>query len=101
MDLSIIEPADIPSRIGTETVFTGTAIYITNGQRVLNLPSNIFSPSTRVTVSIVEVDGNNVPFIGSARMTVHNVRPYQGGVHTWVNIEWSSALRIRASFFWE
>ncbi|HEX2317292.1 MAG TPA: hypothetical protein VHJ17_26325 [Thermomonospora sp.] len=84
-----------------EAVFTGTAIFVARGQVILNATSGVFTPSTRVTASIVEVDGGNVPFIGSARLTIHNVQPYQGGVRVWVNIEWSSNLRVRVSYFWE
>ncbi|QXJ24705.1 hypothetical protein AGRA3207_006082 [Actinomadura graeca] len=85
----------------TRAVFTGFAFFNTRGQVILNATSGAFTPSTRVVVSIVEVDANNVPFIGSARMTIHNVRPYQGGVHVWANIEWDSNLRVRATFQWE
>jgi hypothetical protein len=84
-----------------EAVFTGTATFVAHGQVVLNATSNAFSPSTRVIASIVEIDSNGVPSIGAARMTIHNVRPYHGGVQVSANIEWDSNLRVRVSYLWE
>ncbi|MEV3926896.1 hypothetical protein [Actinomadura coerulea] len=84
-----------------DAVFSGTAVFVAHGQVILNGTSNVFTPATRVTASIVEIDNAGVPFIGSARMTIHNVRPYQGGAQVWANIEWNANLRVRVSYFWE
>ncbi|WP_242903321.1 hypothetical protein [Actinomadura terrae] len=84
-----------------DAVFTGTATFTTHGQVILTATSGVFTPNSRVTASITELDANGVPFIGAARLTIHNVSPFQGGVRVWANIEWGSNLRVRVSFFWE
>ncbi|MEU8310179.1 hypothetical protein AB0C84_42070 [Actinomadura sp. NPDC048955] len=66
-----------------------------------NATSSAFTPGTRVVASIVEIDNACIPLIGAARMTIHNVRPYQGGVQVWANIEWNANLRVRVSRIWE
>jgi hypothetical protein len=48
-----------------------------------------------VTAGIGEMDGNNIPFIGDAVMTVHNVAPFNGGVFVRVNVAWDSPLRFQ------
>ncbi|WP_149264576.1 hypothetical protein [Actinomadura sp. K4S16] len=92
---------ETPSERSVAAVLSATVIFVAHGQVILNATSNLFTPDTRVTASIVEVDNADAPFIGAARMTVHNVRPYQGGVQVWANIEWSADLRVRVSYFWE
>ena len=34
-------------------------------------------------------------FIGSARMAVYNIAPYNGGFRAWVDISWGSPLNVR------
>lgn len=102
MDLQMIQSSvETPSERSADAVFSGTAIFVAHGQVILNATSNVFTAGTRVVASIVEVDNAGVPFIGSARMTIHNVRPYQGGVQVWANIEWNTNLRVRVSYLWE
>ncbi|WP_242889488.1 hypothetical protein [Actinomadura litoris] len=102
MDLPTIQSnLEGASERAVATVFTGTATFVTHGQVILNATSGSFTPNTRVTASIVELDANGVPFIGAARLTIHNVQPYQGGVRVWANIEWGSNLRVRVSYLWE
>ncbi|WP_141585752.1 hypothetical protein [Actinomadura sp. WMMA1423] len=102
MNLQTIESGmEVDSERSARVVFSATAIFTAHGQVILNADSDLFRPSTRVTASIVEVDNADAPFIGAARMTIHNVRPYQGGVQVWANIEWNTDLRVRISYFWE
>ncbi|GAA2428525.1 hypothetical protein GCM10010191_47000 [Actinomadura vinacea] len=102
MTLQTIDTAIEPTaRRAAEAISTGFAYFDTYGEVIINATLGSFTPSTLVTVSIVEVDHNNAPMIGAARMTVHNIQPYQGGVQTWVNIEWNSPLRVRVSYFWQ
>jgi hypothetical protein len=65
-----------------------------NGQVVLNLNWSLVNRNSLVFVSIGEGAGGGGKFIGSARYTVHNVAPRDGGVSVWVNIEWSSPIRL-------
>ncbi|NDU72062.1 hypothetical protein GWI34_05400 [Actinomadura sp. DSM 109109] len=102
MELQTIQSSveTAPER-SAEAVFTGTAVFVARGQVILNATSNQFTAGTRVVASIVEIDNAGVPFIGAARMAIHNVRPYQGGVQVWANIEWNTNLRVRVSYLWE
>lgn len=102
MDLQTIQSSvETPSERSADLVFTGTAVFVAHGQVILNATSSAFTPGTRVVASIVEIDNAGIPLIGAARMTIHNVRPYQGGVQVWANIEWNSNLRVRVSYIWE
>ena len=38
-------------------------------------------------------------FIGSARMAVYNIAPFNGGFFAWVEISWGSPLNIRFDVF--
>lgn len=38
-------------------------------------------------------------FIGSARMAVYNIAPYNGGFKAWVDISWGSPLKVRFDVF--
>ncbi len=69
-----------------------------NGQSRLTLNWCAISPSSKVYVSITEVDANGTPFVGSARYTVHNVSPSSCKVTTWVNIEWGAPIRLIANY---
>jgi hypothetical protein len=71
------------------------------GQWVLRLNMGGVNRRTRAFVSIGEgaaggPDGGK--FIGGARYTLHNVAPRNGGVDIWVNIEWSSNIRIYVDY---
>lgn len=71
------------------------------GQHVLHLNSTLFRAGQKVFVSIAEGATGGPPagkFIGSARYTVHNVAPQNGRVSIWINIEWSSNIRIYADY---
>jgi hypothetical protein len=71
------------------------------GQHVLNLNSSSFRAGQKVFVSIAEGAAGGPGagmFVGAARYTVHNVAPQNGRVTIWINIEWSSNLRIYADY---
>jgi hypothetical protein len=68
------------------------------GQWKLTLNWCAVSPTSKVYVSITEVDANGNPFIGSARYTVHNVSPQNCSVNTWMNIEWGAPIRVIANY---
>jgi hypothetical protein len=69
-----------------------------NGQLILPLNWGAVSPSSRVLVSIGEGAPGGGKFIGNARYTVHNVAPRAGGVDVWVNIEWSTPIRLYVDY---
>ncbi|WP_312434467.1 hypothetical protein [Janthinobacterium sp.] len=52
--------------------------------------------NSRVFVNISEYSANAQDrFIGSARMAVYNIAPYNGGFRAWVDISWGSPLNVR------
>ncbi len=53
--------------------------------------------NSRVFVSISEFgsDARQDRFIGSARMAVYNVAPFNGGFFAWVEISWANPLPVR------
>lgn len=84
--------------------FTGICAYHFNGTSVgINCGDPRINPGSRVFMSISEyltapgVD----PFLGAARMTVHNVVPHAGGVNALVDVEWGSPLNVQVSIFVE
>ena len=49
-----------------------------------------------VVAAITEVDGGGQPFLGAARMTVHNVAPRDNGeLHLWCQVEWPVDISVR------
>lgn len=53
--------------------------------------------NSRVFVELSEYASNAATdrFIGAARMSTHNVRPFNGGVDVWTDVDWGSALNVR------
>lgn len=53
--------------------------------------------NSRVFVSVSEfgVRGATDRFIGSARMAIYNVAPFDGGFLAWVDISWGNPLNVR------
>lgn len=71
------------------------------GQHILNLNSNLVRAGQKVFVSISEGAAGGPAagkFVGAARFTVHNVAPQNGRISIWINIEWSSNIRIYADY---
>lgn len=70
-----------------------------HGQWKLTLNWGAVTRNSRVFVSASEFGGGaQVPFVGGARYTVHNVAPFDGGVVVWINIEWGSDIRVQLSY---
>jgi hypothetical protein len=79
------------------TAFSTYYTWRANGvhQQVRFANANV-NPNSRVLVNISEYSGSaQGRFIGSARMAVYNIAPYQGGFLAWVEINWQSPLPIR------
>jgi hypothetical protein len=71
------------------------------GQHVLNLNSNLFRAGQVIMVAIGEGAAGGPPagkFVGASRYTLHNVAPQNGRVSIWINIEWSSNIRIYVDY---
>jgi hypothetical protein len=69
-----------------------------NGQWKLNLNWGAIRANSRVFVAIAEGAPGGGKFLGSARYTLHNVAPSNGGVSIWVNIEWNSPIRLYVDY---
>ena len=72
-----------------------------NGQWKLNLNWSAVRGNSRVFVAI----GEGAPggpaagkIMGGARYTLYNVAPTNGAVSIWVNIEWSSPIRLYVDY---
>lgn len=93
--------ADTDPPAATADLVNGRNVHFkAGGEVILRAALAGVTPFTPVTVSITEVDANGHPFIGGARMTVHNVRAFENGVDTRVNIEFNGPLRVRLSYVW-
>lgn len=68
------------------------------GQVKLNLNWGAVRADSRVFVAIGEGAPGGGKFIGNARYTVHNVAPRAGGVAIWINIEFSSPIRLYVDY---
>ena len=78
--------------------------YHFNGSGVIiNCSDWRINANSRVVASMSEYATNpgTDRFIGAARMTVHNVRPYNGGFNAWVDVEWWYPINVRVDFFVE
>ncbi|MEU4232191.1 hypothetical protein AB0F17_48530 [Nonomuraea sp. NPDC026600] len=98
--IPIIEADTNPPATATDQATGWNVLFNAGGEVILRAPLIGVTPFTPVTVSITEVDANGRPFIGGARMTVHNVRAFEGGVDTRVSIEFNGALQVRVSYLW-
>jgi hypothetical protein len=79
------------------TAFSTYYTWRANGvhKQVRFVNANVNSNS-RVLVNISEFSGNpQNRFVGSARMAVYNIAPYQGGFLAWVDITWDNPLTVR------
>ena len=77
------------ARAASGGTFTG------NGRIAVTHRDSRITALSNVTAGISEVNANNVPFLGDAVMTVHNVAPFNGGVIVRVNVAWNSPLRCK------
>jgi hypothetical protein len=87
---------------GTPTsTFWGMADFTVNHgfARTLVFPANVIvRPDSQIAVSITELTGAGVPFLGSAIMNVDNVVPQQGRVIVRGDVHWDAPLRVRLNF---
>jgi S1-C subfamily serine protease len=79
------------------------AYHFSGSGVIINCSDARINANSRVVASISEYATNPSldRFIGAARMTVHNVRPYDGGFNAWVDVEWDYPLNVRGDFFVE
>jgi hypothetical protein len=77
--------------------FSGYCTFRYAGSRVVRCTDSRITPNSRVFASLSEFTylGPSDRFIGAARMTVHNIRPFLGGVDIWTNVEWGYSLNVR------
>jgi hypothetical protein len=77
--------------------FSGFCVFRYNGSgRIINCTSPSIKANSRVFMSISEY--STLPttrLIGAARMTIHNISPYNGGVKAWTDVEWPFPLNVR------
>ena len=66
-----------------------------HGSFVKPINSPVAFKTSSIVASISELDANGNPFVGSARMTVHNVAALDGRYDIWVNIEWPNDINYR------
>lgn len=66
----------------------------------VNFSNANIKANSRVFVNISEFSANAQDrFVGSARMAVYNIAPYNGGFRAWVEISWGSPLNVRFDVF--
>ncbi|HSE17930.1 MAG TPA: hypothetical protein VLB46_12815 [Pyrinomonadaceae bacterium] len=101
-----LEAQLVPSSTGAPEVaaipnaFTGFALYRTHGLVRLTAISGAINGNSRVLVGISEFGGTpQGRFIGSAKMTIHNIAPFNGGVQVLADIAWGSDLNVRLDAF--
>ncbi|MCF0069598.1 M12 family metallopeptidase [Dyadobacter sp. CY261] len=84
-------------RPGTSNFF----LWRGHGRALLNIPNSRISAYSTVFASISEYasDPRTSRFIGSARMGVYNIAPYNGGVYVWVEVDWSQPLNTCIDLF--
>jgi hypothetical protein len=79
--------------------YSAYCIYNYSGSHVLaTCWDSRINSNSRVFASLSEYDYRGAyggRFMGSARMTVHNVVPFNGGVTVWTDVEWGSPLNVR------
>mgnify|MGYP001098971523 CR=1 FL=1 len=67
---------------------TGTG----HGNLIRRVSSPVANSASSIVASIHEVDSSGSPFVGSARMTVHNIAPRPTGYDIWVEVSWDQDL---------
>jgi len=101
---SLVNDGKVGAEAFAASAFTTFWTWHGNGvvQRLrFNHPA--INANSRVIVSISEFGTNasTTRFIGSARMNVYNVAPFNGGFFAWVEVSWASALNVRFDVFVE
>lgn len=92
--------AGAPEVAAIPNAFTGFCLYETHGVVRLDCIDRGINGNSRVVVGISEYGHSpQNRFIGSARMTVHSIAPYDGGAVVLADIAWGSDLHIRLDVF--
>jgi hypothetical protein len=81
--------------------FTTYYTWTANGVHPsVNFANPNVKANSRVLLNISEYGATPQDrFIGSARMAVYNIAPYNGGFRAWVDISWGSPLKVRFDVF--
>ena len=81
--------------------FTTYYTWTANGVHPsVNFANANVKANSRVLLNISEYGATPQDrFIGSARMAVYNIAPYNGGFRAWVDISWGSPLKVRFDVF--
>ena len=81
--------------------FTTYYTWTANGVHPsVNFANANVKANSRVLLNISEYGATpQNRFIGSARMAVYNIAPYNGGFRAWVDISWGSPLKVRFDVF--
>ncbi|MFD7893591.1 hypothetical protein ACFV0C_04825 [Streptomyces sp. NPDC059568] len=99
-DLLTAEPERLPTSGESAADQAAFVMYI-RAHRIFQVRAFIsqIGVNSAVLVSLTEVDGGLVPFIGSASMKVYNVAPRQGFVDIRGEIDWDDDLLVRVTMF--
>jgi hypothetical protein len=107
----MIEQEQVDSSLPQETAdaviaivpgsFTTSYTWLGNGVvPALRFNNGSVNANSRVFVSLSEYSINPTNRgIGSARMNVYNIAPFNGGFFAWVEVDWPGPLNIRFDVF--
>ena len=63
-----------------------------NGWQSIRIYDESITPESWVYASASEIDGNNIPFLGAANISVANVVPGNGYIDLRINVDWGDPL---------
>lgn len=93
-------PSGAPEIAAVPNAFTTAFILRARGLFRVNMFDARITNNSRVLVAISEFGATpQSRFIGSARMVVYNIAPFNGGVQALCDVFWSSDLNIRLDIF--
>jgi len=78
--------------------FTAYCLYRYTGVHVIaRCWDRRITANARVFAALGEYGANGpaARIMGAARMTVHNIVPFAGGVDVWTDVEWGAPLNVR------
>lgn len=93
----VAAPADAPEVTAVPNAFTTAFRGRINGVVIARGFHAGINANSRVLISISEFGGDR--FIGSARMAVYNIAPFNGGFAAWLEISWPTALNVHLDVF--
>jgi hypothetical protein len=88
---------DDPSSGLNPAVSAGYCLYNgVDGEKIFRCYWNAISANSTVMAAVSEYRGGPLGrFIGSAIMTVHNIRPFNGGVDVVIDTGWGNPINVR------